>query len=66
MWNAALSAKSITARSSWVRLHDRVANSQVFRFNGQELTLAAISKLSYEEDRETRKAATEALSARTC
>lgn len=59
----ALSAKSITARASWVRLHDEVANSQVFKFNGQELTLAAISKLSYEKDRETRKAATEALSA---
>ncbi len=58
-----LSAKGNTARASWVRLHDEVANGQTFMFRGRELTFAAIAKLGYEKDRSVRKEATEALSA---
>jgi len=57
----ALAAKSITSRFSWVRLYDEISNAQVFQFDGRELTIGELTKLSYSKDRSIRKAALEAL-----
>ncbi len=58
-----LSEKSLTSRSAWVRLHDEMSNAQVYWLNGKEYTETTMLKLLHEPDRETRKAAAEALSA---
>lgn len=57
-----LSEKSLTSRSAWVRLHDEMSNAQVYRLHGNEYTGTTLLKLLHEPDRETRKAAAEALS----
>lgn len=57
-----LSAKSLTARMSWVRLHDELSNAQVFTLNGNEYTESQILKLLHEPNREARKTAAESLS----
>jgi len=57
-----LSEKSLTARSAWVRLHDEMSNAQVYRLHGKEYTETTMLKLLHEPNRETRKAAAEALS----
>lgn len=51
----ALGSKSITSRTSWVRLYDEISNAQVYSFNGEELTMDAIAKLSFSQNRQTRK-----------
>ncbi|MCX6140817.1 MAG: M3 family oligoendopeptidase [Candidatus Kapabacteria bacterium] len=56
----ALAAKSITSRSSWVRLHDEVSNAQTFQYNGRELTISEITRLGYDKDRAVRKAGSQA------
>lgn len=58
-----LNEKSLTARAAWVRLHDEMSNAQVYTMNGKEYTVTTLLKLLHEPNRETRKAAAEALSA---
>lgn len=57
-----LSEKSLTSRASWVRLHDEMGNAQIYRLHGKEYTETTMLKLLHETDRDTRKAAAEALS----
>lgn len=57
-----LSEKSLTSRSAWVRLHDELSNAQAYHLNGKEYTETTLLKLLHEPNRETRKAAAEALS----
>ena len=59
----ALSAKSVTSRFAWVRLHDEISNAKTFTFRGQEFTIAQMTKMLYDADRATRKEAAETLSA---
>lgn len=59
----ALSAKSVTARASWVRLHDEISNSTTFLFKDREYTQSEIVKLSYSADRDVRKTSMESFSA---
>jgi oligoendopeptidase F len=56
-----LALKSLSSRFAWVRLHDEVMSAQVFRLLGHEYTEAEIMKLLQEPNRETRKAAAEAI-----
>lgn len=58
-----LAIKNLAARAAWVRMHDELMASQVFRLNGKEYTEAQILKLLHEPDRATRKAAAESVSA---
>lgn len=58
-----LAVKNLAARAAWVRMHDELMASQVFRLNGKEYTEAQILKLLHEPDRATRKAAAESVSA---
>ena len=57
-----LAIKSLTSRFAWVRMHDELMNVQVFKLNGREYTESQILKLMQERDRETRKAASIAIS----
>ncbi len=57
-----LAVKNLAARAAWVRMHDELMASQVFRLNGKEYTEAQILKLLHEPDRDTRKAAAESVS----
>jgi oligoendopeptidase F len=56
-----LAVKNLAARAAWVRMHDELMASQVFRLNGKEYTEAQILKLLHEADRNTRKAAAESV-----
>ena len=57
-----LSVKNLTSRMAWVRLHDELMNQRSFWLNDREYTQPEIMKLMQEPDRETRKAASEAIS----
>ena len=59
----ALNAKSVTSRFAWVRLHDEVSGAMTFSFRGQEYTIAQMTKMLYDGDRQTRKEAAETISA---
>lgn len=56
-----LSLKALTSRFAWVRLHDEVMSAQVFKLHDHEYTEAEIMKLLQEPGRETRKAASAAI-----
>ncbi|MDZ4745232.1 MAG: M3 family oligoendopeptidase [bacterium] len=57
-----LSEKSVTSRAGWVRLHDELSNAQKYILQGKEYSQTTLLKLLYESNRETRKAAADALS----
>ncbi|MEY3386161.1 MAG: hypothetical protein RIR53_972 [Bacteroidota bacterium] len=59
----ALNAKSVSSRFAWVRLYDEVSNALTFQFRGQEYTIAQMTKMLYDGDRQTRKEAAETISA---
>lgn len=59
----ALNAKSVSSRFAWVRLHDEVSGAMTFSFRGQDYTIAQMTKMLYDGDRQTRKEAAETISA---